>query len=124
MNVTIKDRIAAHRSAPDVYDPPSFEQMANRIEELEAERCVEVRPPEWEKCGDGYKAQTVLGEYHVHPTPNPRNNKHAVYFLCAYRKSWSIGYPDNVKLAKAAAQADYEARILAELTGGPKNGNV
>jgi len=36
MRVTIKDRITAHRSAPDVYDPPSFEQMADRIEELEA----------------------------------------------------------------------------------------
>lgn len=36
MKVTIKDRIAAHRSAPEVYDPPSFEQMADCIEELEA----------------------------------------------------------------------------------------
>ena len=35
MKATIKDRIVAHRSAPDVYDPPSFEQMADRIEELE-----------------------------------------------------------------------------------------
>jgi predicted RNase H-like nuclease (RuvC/YqgF family) len=35
-DVTVKDRIVAHRSAPDVYDPPTFEQMANRIEELEA----------------------------------------------------------------------------------------
>jgi hypothetical protein len=30
------DRIKAHRSAPDVYDPPTFDQMADRIEELEA----------------------------------------------------------------------------------------
>lgn len=29
-------RIRAHRSAPDVYDPPTFEQMADRIEELVA----------------------------------------------------------------------------------------
>ena len=35
-DVTIKDRIVAHRSAPDVYDPPTFDQMADRIEELEA----------------------------------------------------------------------------------------
>lgn len=35
MKATIKDRIVAHRSSPDVYDPPSFEQMADRIEELE-----------------------------------------------------------------------------------------
>lgn len=32
----ISDRIKAHRSAPDVYDPPTFDQMADRIEELEA----------------------------------------------------------------------------------------
>lgn len=35
MNDLLKDRIRAHRSAPDVYDPPSFEDMARRIEELE-----------------------------------------------------------------------------------------
>jgi hypothetical protein len=29
------DRIKAHRSAPDVYDPPTFDQMAERIFELE-----------------------------------------------------------------------------------------
>lgn len=34
----LMDRIKAHRSAPDVYDPPTFEQMADRIEELERER--------------------------------------------------------------------------------------
>lgn len=28
-------RIRAHRSAPDVYDPPTFEEMAERIEKLE-----------------------------------------------------------------------------------------
>lgn len=30
----LMDRIKAHRSAPTVYDPPTFEQMADRIEEL------------------------------------------------------------------------------------------
>jgi hypothetical protein len=29
------DRIKAHRSAPDVYDPPTFDQMADRIKQLE-----------------------------------------------------------------------------------------
>lgn len=32
----INDRIKAHRSAPDVYDAPTFDQMADRIEDLEA----------------------------------------------------------------------------------------
>ena len=36
MTDALRDRIKAHRSAPDVYDPPTFEQMADRIEELEA----------------------------------------------------------------------------------------
>lgn len=36
MSNALKDRIVAHRSAPDVYDPPSFEDMADRIEELQS----------------------------------------------------------------------------------------
>jgi hypothetical protein len=36
MTGALMDRIKAHRSAPDVYDPPTLDQMANRIEELEA----------------------------------------------------------------------------------------
>jgi hypothetical protein len=36
MEEMISDRIKAHRSAPDVYDAPTFDQMADRIEKLEA----------------------------------------------------------------------------------------
>ena len=36
MTDALMDRIKAHRSAPDVYDPPTFEDMADRIEALEA----------------------------------------------------------------------------------------
>jgi hypothetical protein len=35
MTGALMDRIKAHRSAPDVYDPPTFDQMADRILELE-----------------------------------------------------------------------------------------
>ena len=35
MNDILLDRIKAHRSAPDVYDAPTFNDMADRIEELE-----------------------------------------------------------------------------------------
>ena len=35
MTDALLDRIKAHRSAPDVYDPPTFDQMAERIFELE-----------------------------------------------------------------------------------------
>jgi hypothetical protein len=41
----IKDRIIAHRSAPDVYDAPTFEQMADRIEELEAKLAKAMATP-------------------------------------------------------------------------------
>lgn len=34
MTDALMDRIKAHRSAPTVYDPPTFEQMADRIEQL------------------------------------------------------------------------------------------
>jgi hypothetical protein len=36
------DRIKAHRSAPDVYDPPTFDQMAERIFELEDKLKAEI----------------------------------------------------------------------------------
>ncbi len=36
MTDALMDRIKAHRSAPDVYDPPTFDQMADRIEQIEA----------------------------------------------------------------------------------------
>jgi hypothetical protein len=35
MSDPLLDRIKAHRSAPDVYDPPTFDQMADRIMHLE-----------------------------------------------------------------------------------------
>jgi hypothetical protein len=41
--VQINDRIKAHRSAPDVYDAPTFDQMADRIEKLEAKLAVATR---------------------------------------------------------------------------------
>ena len=44
MTDKLLDRIKAHRSAPDVYDPPSFEAMAERIEKLETlyRSCLEA----------------------------------------------------------------------------------
>jgi len=36
MTDALMDRIKAHRSAPDVYDPPTFDQMADRIAQTEA----------------------------------------------------------------------------------------
>jgi len=36
MTDALMDRIKAHRSARTVYDPPTFDQMADRIEQTEA----------------------------------------------------------------------------------------
>jgi hypothetical protein len=35
MSDALTDRIKAHRSAPTVYDPPTFEEMSDRIKQLE-----------------------------------------------------------------------------------------
>ncbi len=35
MTDALMDRIKAHRSAPTVYDPPTFDQMVDRIKQLE-----------------------------------------------------------------------------------------
>lgn len=74
-----------------------------------------VEPLVWVEHGDGYKAVSVIGEYQAHPTANTRNQKFVVYFLCANRKSWTVGYVDGARKAKAAAQADYNRRILSSL---------
>lgn len=73
-----------------------------------------VKPLEFVAHGDVMKAECPIGEYQVHPTANPRNNK-IVCHICAKRKSWTVGYYDGEELAKIAAQADYERRILDAL---------
>lgn len=35
MTDALMDRIKAHRSAPTVYDPPTFDQMVDRIKQFE-----------------------------------------------------------------------------------------
>ena len=65
MKATIKDRIVAHQSAPDVYDPPSFEQMADHIEELDAKLAKAVETLKKLDVGEGWAAQiarTTLAE--------------------------------------------------------------
>jgi hypothetical protein len=62
MNDPLLDRIKAHRSAPDVYDPPTFDQMADRILELEAKRADAeaavnaAADIDWDDADDAYAA--------------------------------------------------------------------
>jgi len=59
----ISDRIKAHRSAPDVYDPPTFDQMADRIEELEAQLAKAVEIAELFSGGVEYDYHgNIIGE--------------------------------------------------------------
>ena len=59
----ISDRIKAHRSAPDVYDPPTFDQMADRIEELEAKLAKAVEIAELFSGGVEYDYHgNIIGE--------------------------------------------------------------
>jgi hypothetical protein len=37
MNKEIMDRLKAHLSRPEVYEPPTFKQLLSVIEELEAD---------------------------------------------------------------------------------------
>ena len=74
-----------------------------------------VKPLEWLSLGEGYKSFSLLGEYQVYPTASRRNHKHSAYFIDALRKSHILGYFEPSESAKAAAQADYEARILAAI---------
>ncbi len=55
------DRIKAHKDAPDVYDAPTFEDMADRIEEL-----MTAKEKAYDEGFDaGYrKGYTVCSEQH------------------------------------------------------------
>jgi hypothetical protein len=55
MTDALMDRIKAHRSAPDVYDPPTFDQMADRIEELERERDAALAAQDYTYIGKDMK---------------------------------------------------------------------
>lgn len=52
------DRIRAHRSAPDVYDPPTYEQMAVCIEELDRKLSQAMKAM---ALGHRYMVSAVMG---------------------------------------------------------------
>jgi len=56
------DRIKAHRAAPDVYDPPTFGDMAARIEALEAKLAKLSNHRSFPEAGDGRPALPMEAE--------------------------------------------------------------
>jgi hypothetical protein len=58
MDDILLDRIKAHRSAPDVYDPPTFDEMADRIIKLEKayDAWAEVAASYKKRCEDAEAA--------------------------------------------------------------------
>jgi hypothetical protein len=94
-------------------------KAAARIRELEAQLAapaVKVKPLVWEDWADVpvrvASAQTILGRYKVQER--------------ASGAGWMLVFPngnltnrDTIEAAKAAAQADYEARILAAIEAVP-----
>lgn len=85
-----------------------------------AARVVKIKPLEWEKIyGTAYKdfpddeqARTILGTYKLVCTYEPSHKWHEVNFYSAAK-----GGPlyETLEDAKAAAQADYEARIRSAI---------
>lgn len=78
---------------------------------LSAPCAVEVRRLEWEGCNHSIKAKTILGEYNV----DKFAEKYRFYHLGGSTYQWH----DALDQAKAAAQADFERRILSQIVTKP-----
>lgn len=80
---------------------------------------AKVKPLEWQDdhYGEEAQADTPWGMWCVTKSYNDPENKRSAHFTPSFRVKRSI-HPD-VKAAKAAAQADYEARILSALSPDP-----
>jgi hypothetical protein len=76
---------------------------------------VRVKALEWSDQGSTLIAQTAFGGYQIDRFPNngfgPFHILHGDSFL---------SHADTLEAAKAAAQADYEARILSAIEAAPK----
>jgi len=67
MTDALMDRIKAHRSAPDTYDPPTFNQMADRIEQTEAKltKAVEIGNEMAASIKGNYYIPNVVAEWNA-----------------------------------------------------------
>lgn len=113
---------AYHNAKRTMHTVPEIWRAILAAAPQPAPRPVAVKPLEWDSVIDGGRdrvAKTVIGEYVVsvdHP------NAGGTHYL------WVSGQPDSdehhseyrtMDAAKAAAQADYERRILSALTTPP-----
>ena len=80
-----------------------------------ADAGIEVKPLEWVWNGASFFASSIVREYRIAKTANKTNDRYMVTYLAPSRKSHTIGWIDGEGAAKAAAQADYTARILSAL---------
>lgn len=80
---------------------------------------AKVKPLEWQDdhYGEEAQADTPWGMWCISKNYNDPENKLAAHFTPSFRVERSV-HPDT-KAAKAAAQADYEARILSALSPDP-----
>lgn len=72
---------------------------------------VRVKPLEW----DGCEARSAAGSYRVQRLDDKWEPLHEGYYMLP-RVHGMVKAFDTKELAKAAAQADYEQRILSALT--------
>ena len=100
----------------------SWEDLPKLVSALKTERdtykaraAPKVKPLVWEIFRDGYRALSCIGEYKARKEVNPTGSKHFVYNFGQYNNFTQIGYFETLEAAKAAAQADYERRILEAL---------
>ncbi|QRG06148.1 hypothetical protein EZH22_24695 [Xanthobacter dioxanivorans] len=77
---------------------------------------VKVKALEWVKCHAGYSAEVPFGEYGC---DLDQDEEVALYpWICSSPED-ILGHCETLDEAKAAAQADYERRILAALEPTP-----
>lgn len=77
-----------------------------------APQCVGVKPLEWERSvslGDVYEVKTIFGEYTC-------IDNYGIAYGSVPPTGVAWADFDSLEAAKAAAQADYEQRILASIT--------
>lgn len=87
---------------------------------------VGIKPLVWEGSGSGWRAVSIAGHYLAFKTNNPRTDRYMVTCVCLREsgniQSLTIGYFDGIDAAKAAAEADWQAkgRAIRALIGEGK----
>ncbi len=79
-----------------------------------------VKPLEWFGALSSYFAVSAVGAYQCHKTQNQNTDNFKITRIYidgqGLKQSHSLGYYNGLDAAQAAAQADYQARILSALS--------